>query len=728
MTRGTAFVVFLVSGFCSLVYEVVWLRLAMASFGVTTPLVSIVLSVFMAGLALGSWGAGRLSARWMRGAAAPLLFYAAAEMVIALSSIVVPVSFTVGRSVLSANALGVAWGSWAYYLVSGAWVAGALLPACIAMGATFPFVMAAMQRHHGTDARAFSFLYMANVLGATAGTLASALVMIELLGFRDTARVAGLLNIALAVVAFGLARRATQSTAPSMPQVTAMGRQGPVPPGPRITLAALFLTGLLSLGFEVIWIRQLAPYLGTDVYAFATVLAVYLAATFAGARAYRTWSSEGSGGAGWGWVVAGCAALLPLIAADFRLPIPAMVRVILGIGPFCAVVGYLTPKLVDGWTGGDPARAGLAYAMNVLGSIIGPLVAGFWLLPTFGERGALVVLATPLLVLATLAIPPPGADARPRRGLALVVPLALMAGALVLIVTTKGVDAWLPQGHVRRDHTATVVAGESQGAKVLLVNGHPTTALRPTTKMMAHLPLALLESPPRDALVICFGMGTTFRSALSWGINATVVELIPSVPKFFGFFHPDAAAVLASPRARVVVDDGRRFLERSTQTWDVITLDPPYPVELAGSGLLYAKEFYRAARRRLRPEGLVHQWLPRTEPATTAAIARAIRESFPHVRAFAFLGDGGHVEGLFFIAGLAPMPRRPPAVVAGRLPEAAAADLVEWLPQRTPEHAFQRIMSAEVPIDAVIAVVPWAPAVEDDRPVNEYFLVRRWLH
>src|SRR2546425_8411518 len=55
---------FVISGFCSLVYEVVWLRLAMAGFGVTTPFVSIVLSVFMAGLALGGWAAGRLT-RWL---------------------------------------------------------------------------------------------------------------------------------------------------------------------------------------------------------------------------------------------------------------------------------------------------------------------------------------------------------------------------------------------------------------------------------------------------------------------------------------------------------------------------------------------------------------------------------------------------------------------------------------------------------------------------------------
>ena len=70
----------MVSGFCSLVYEVVWLRLAMAQFGVTTALVSIVLSVFMAGLALGSWGAGRLARSLRASPAATLVrLYAAAE-------------------------------------------------------------------------------------------------------------------------------------------------------------------------------------------------------------------------------------------------------------------------------------------------------------------------------------------------------------------------------------------------------------------------------------------------------------------------------------------------------------------------------------------------------------------------------------------------------------------------------------------------------------------------
>src|SRR5215510_16321517 len=78
------FLFFLLSGFCSLVYEVVWLRLSMASFGVTTAFVSIVLSTFMAGLGLGSWGAGVLSRRIKRPRVG-LQLYALAEIIIGIS-------------------------------------------------------------------------------------------------------------------------------------------------------------------------------------------------------------------------------------------------------------------------------------------------------------------------------------------------------------------------------------------------------------------------------------------------------------------------------------------------------------------------------------------------------------------------------------------------------------------------------------------------------------------
>ena len=75
------------------------------------------------------------------------------------------------------------------------------------------------------------------------------------------------------------------------------------------------------------------------------------------------------------------------------------------------------------------------------------------------------------------------------------------------------------------------------------------SGLTPVTRMMAHFTLAQLQQPPRNALIICFVMGTTFRSAMTWDIPVTTVELVPSVPQLFTYFHPGPGELLDSPRA-----------------------------------------------------------------------------------------------------------------------------------------------------------------------------------
>jgi spermidine synthase len=246
------------------------------------------------------------------------------------------------------------------------------------------------------------------------------------------------------------------------------------------------------------------------------------------------------------------------------------------------------------------------------------------------------------------------------------------------------------------------------------------TRLTPITKMMAHLPLAALRRPARSGLVICFGMGTTFRSMRSWGIATTAVELVPSVPALFGFYHPDGPALLASPDARVVIDDGRRFLERTDQRFDVIVIDPPPPVEAASSSLLYSKEFYSAARRRLERGGILQQWLPSGDAATRAAVTRAIAESFPYFRAFGSVaGWGTH-----FLASEEPLDGLTADHMVSRLPAAAAADLLEWGPHREARQQFAAVVGREIRWSELVGDAT-VPALADDRPVNEYDWVRR---
>ena len=137
-------------------------------------------------------------------------------------------------------------------------------------------------------------------------------------------------------------------------------------------------------------------------------------------------------------------------------------------------------------------------------------------------------------------------------------------------------------------------------------------------------------SPPKSTCVICFGMGTTFRSLGSWGGNFTAVELVPSVCDSFGFFWDDAEEVAGRTGARIVVDDGRRFLSRTEEKFDLITIDPPPPVEAGGSSLLYSSEFYAVLRERLSDTGVLQQWFPGGEKKIAQAVV--------------IPGQGGHLR------------------------------------------------------------------------------------
>ena len=695
------FAFFLVSGFCGILYELVWLRLAMAQFAVTTPFVSIVLSVFMGGLGLGSWAGGRYVGK--RG----LRLYALTELLIGVSAILVPLELSWGR-VLVQNLAGTS----SYYLVSGIWIALALTPWCACMGATYPFAMSAIRDGIPRESpRSFSFLYLANISGAVLGSLVP-LALIETLGFKGAARVGMVLNLSLAVSAFTLASRrnspvaCAQSTPAQNPPKTPGGESRSLP-------WLLFATGLTSMGVELIWVRMFTPFLGTVVYAFAGILCTYLAGTYAGSQAYRRSTAHERPLDGAWLAFLGFSILLPVAACNTRWLIPPLLRVAIGVVPFSAAAGFLTPMILDKTSWGDPVRAGRGYAINIIGCVVGPLLSGFLLLPLAGERTALVIFALPWL-LASLAFRPASAAGKLRAWPAWVAALA----ALPFFLAHSWETEYSPR-KVRRDHTATVVAaGSTRTEKRLLINGVGITSLTPITKMMAHLTLAHLRRRPENALVICFGMGTTHRSALSWGIRSTAVELTPSVPPLVSFFHADGAELLKSSLARVVVDDGRSYLERTRERYDAIVIDPPPPVEAAASSLLYSREFYAAAKPRLRAGGILQQWLPGGDSAVEVAVAKALKESFPYTRVYRSIEGWGY----HFLASAEPLPVLSPAELAARLPARAAADLVEWGPHATPELQFAAL--TEFSVDDLIRKNPGVAALEDDRPINEYYLLR----
>lgn len=713
------FFFFFLSGLCSVLYEVIWLRLGMAKFGVTSALISIFLSIFLAGLGIGSWLGGWLMRRLEHAPRfSPLAIYAAIEALIGCSSLAVPAELAWARAMLdrNGNGTGLGVGASGYYIAAGLWLTLVLLPWCVCMGATFPAAMAALRRTAPSGAeRSFSFLYLANVLGAVAGALLPAFVLVELLGFNDSLKIGFALNLLLATLALRLAyfpqRHPVGASAPNARQTLATVSGGAAF---RI-LSLLFLTGLVSLALEVVWIRQFTPFMGSNIWTFAAILSLYLLATFGGSQIYRI-SLLGSSAdyANIAWSGLAVAGLLAAVAADPRLTMVPLTRIMLGVIPFSGLVGFLTPMLVDQFSGGDPERAGVAYAVNVIGCIIGPLLSGFVLLPALGERAALAALCLPLAALAYL----PGRSAS-RRMISFAVTGILAA---TLLRFTEDFPDRFTHKAVRRDYAATVVATGQGMHSVLWVNGVGITRLTPVTKMMAHMPMVMLPHPPRNVAVICFGMGTTFRSALSWGVPTTAVDLSPSVPALFSYFHPDAPAVVSSPLAHIVIDDGRAYLEKTQERFDVITIDPPPPIEAAGSSLLYSRQFYAIAKRRLSPDGILQQWYALGDKTDIAAVIRAIRAEFPYVRMYVSVENWG----IHFLASMRPLPDLSAAEMARRTPSAAVRDLLEWGPAKTAEDQYAIVLSRPANANHYLGLDPDAPALDDDAPVNEYSLLRSY--
>lgn len=747
--RPLFFGLFFVSGFCGLVYQVVWTRMAFASYGIITPVLSVVISVFMLGLALGSWAGGRwIEALATRTRLPAIVFYAAAEFLIGIGAFAVPVLFKAGERML----LSAGQSDSVTYLAFSALLLGlTILPWCIFMGTTFPLMMAYLRQIEKAPRESFSYLYVANVLGAMAGAVSSALILIETFGFHDTLRVAASGNFLIALACLWSVRDQLGSatrTRPALPQPAsdiAAPKAREAGPGagtaplvpataadtnPVLLKWVLFLTGFSSMAMEVVWTRAFAPVLKTQVYSFAMIVAAYLAATFLGSLWYRRDLARNSRRPAAVILGALCvAAFLPILLNDARIvralwyesypEWKSAVVVLISIMPLCGLLGYLTPGLVDEYSAGVPDRAGTAYAINVLGCILGPLFACYILLPTMSERYALVLLGLPFF--AVYLFWPGRVAFNFRFGLGAAAVAVLALSLFVSRTFEDQVIRLAKKAVVRRDYAASVVSFGEGPWKSLLVNGIGMTKLTPITKCMAHLPLAFHPSKPESVLVICFGMGTSYRSGLSWDAKTTAVELVPGVKDAFPYYHDDAEQVLRNPKGEIVIDDGRRFLARTRDSFDVILIDPPPPLNSAGSSLLYSTEFYQAAKRRLKPEGILQAWMFCDPGRLEAALLRPVTEVFPYVRCFTSLeGWGLHV-----LASNKPLAQFTPAELAARLPPKAQDDLIEWDSKGTVVGYFEKILGSERNPQTILEANPGVK-VTDDEPYNEYFLLRHW--
>ena len=720
------FLLFLISGSCGLLYQIIWVRLAFSAFGIITPVLSVVISVFMLGLALGSWIGGRYIGKMteMTGWSA-IAFYALIESLIGIGGLLVPQLFSFGQSVLLPAG---DFNSFTYLALSAIILGSSILPWCIFMGSTIPLMMAFIKESNRSNTTGFSYLYLANVIGAMCGTAVAAGFLIELVGLHRTSLIAACLNFGIAAVAliinFLYLRQKLSQVGEKIDANERMNK-GSTAEAKRnfLKMTILFATGLVSMAMEVVWTRAFTPVLYTTIYSFAGILIVYLFATWVGSWIYRNHISKRTT-----MNVPNIMAcltyfcFLPIIFTDPRLHLIKGIiwaMPLVSIFPFCAALGYLTPKLIDELSEGNPKVAGKAYAANTVGCILGPLLAAYFLLPTLGVRFSLIALSFPFIAYFVYYLREIWVQNHKHAIFSTLMTIVLLVGSAGIFFSYED-SVFYRSAVIRRDYAATVISYGEGMKKHLLVNGIGMTHLTTITKFMAHVPLAIRNKKPESALIICLGMGTTFRSAASWGIRAIAVELIPSVRDAFGFYFEDARKILENPNIQIVIDDGRRFLKRTSEKFDIITIDPPPPVESSGSGLLYSVEFYQVLKDRLKEGGIVQQWLPWGDQMTVLAVANAIHAVFPYVRVCnSFAGWGFH-----FFASMQPFDLPSVETFVHRLPAKATTDFIEWESGKNAGALYEGMLKREIPIDWTLN--PDAKlSVTDDRPINEYFLIRR---
>ncbi len=742
------FLIFIISGFCGLLYQIVWMRLALTFFGVITPIASVVVSAFMLGLALGNWAGGKWINQISRflGQSA-ILLYIIAELIIGIGAFVVPSLFELGHSILlSVDEMS----SYKYLLFSSLLITISIIPWCFCMGTTIPVAMFFFKQVNKTEKTSFSFLYLANVIGAMLGALISSFVLFELIGFKNSLTLAGVLNFIIALICFVIFKKNPHSQTPSLEIKKEKLKTDILPKNTNSWFLGfiLFFNGFTSMAFEIIWTRAFIPTLGNFVYAFAGLLTVYLLATWVGSLIYRKLSSFSK--------KPNLLELIAFLTASAFLPIfagdPQFLEPLIGGGsiglkvfitlasifPFCLVLGYLTPMLIDQYSIGQSKPAGRMYALNIIGSILGPLVAAYILLPLLGSRESMIFLIIPyfILFLACVFRSPGTIKIREIMGATIIFLIAIS----VTFFKSKSYEEGTTRGEIkiRRDHTATVISYNlGPQNKGLLVNGQEMTmGFNQAHKIMAHFPLATLEHKPESAVVIAFGMGTTYRSLLSWDIKATAVELVPSVIESFGDYHKDATEILNNPKGRIIIDDGRRFLNRTNEIFDLITVDPPPPIEAAGTALLYSEDFYEIVKKRLKPNGIFFHWFPGSLESFQPVI-RSIKNLFPYVEVFQYYpGFGFHV-----FCSMTPIKIPSPVEFSARLPEKAKQDLMEFFPKAykiLPETNEQVLIDKH--LDLIKAILQNKLNIEkimndkkqaritDDRPYNEYFLLRKNLN
>ena len=728
LRSSTPYIVFFLSGLASLADEIVWFKYLTLTFGATTAAAATLVAVFMGGLALGSALAGRAAVRLRN----PARAYALLETGVALFALATPALFeAVDRCYVLAYPH-VSGSAAALLAVRFGLAAAALLPPTILMGASLPVLARAAERGD-SPGRPSTALYAVNTAGAVAGVALAGFLLIPAFGFWATLVASACTSLGAALLSMMLPAPAA---APS-PRVAAA-------PLPLLWMGAAFLAGAAAMADEVLWTRVLVLYIGSSVYAFSLMLAVYLSGLVAGSAAAAAIHPRDPRRALTATQTILAFVLLAQVAA-FALYTPILVSMASRIlhaghwaGLFAAeaittAIFLLPPTILMGLTFGFLVRAaspsadeaprsvGAIYSSNTVGGILGALAAGFVAIPLVGSQRGL--LATGLVGLAVALL------IRPRSRLAWSAPVVF----LLLTVPLKSDNVILSAGalsdvarrdliHYEEDTTATVAVKRyplPAPSLSLELNGVNVAGTAPDLlmiqKLQAHLPLAFCKNPKR-VLHIGFGSGDTAYSVSLHPVSEIrIVEISPEVIGTSArYFNAINHGVLSDGRVRLTINDGRNYILAASEQFDAILSDSIHP-RYAGNGSLYTEDYFRLCRLRLAPGGVISMWLPMysVRPDNFRAIVRAFHDVFPNVSVW----YPHSVENPFTIVLATPQRTVRWGDVRSSLSAAAVSADLAGVGEADPAELLSNLLLSPGDVERWVARTP---PHTDDLPVVEY--------
>jgi spermidine synthase len=633
---------FFFSGFSSLCYQVVWIRELSVIFGKTNAAITVVVSTFMLGFGVGSlfWGKRKITSHTLANTFAFLQFGIAGGSFILL--LVFPYLSRIYQELV--HQLNFSYTLILFFI----FFLNALLmffPTFL-MGGTFPIISQLYIRKEERLGKGIGLLYGINTFGGILGAGMTGYFLIGLLGQKEIQIIGIVINILIGIWFLKMREPEPIKIEPKK-QKKIPGSPNYSIPLQRFLILAAFFTGFAGLAYEILWTRALAAFTTNSIYSFSSILVVFLTGIGIGSYIYSNFITTRTPSLPLLVVLQFFIFVIAAITAVFLNDIPILINPFRGLlkypilrmvfpGLFLSTVIMFLPTMLMGivfplickmYTDSLDhlrSRIGKIYFFNTIGSVVGPIAAGFVLIPLVGVVKGLIFIALVNFLLALSGSLFIEKSAQKKKWLLAV---AVTFAGVILFPLILGRPSHIlppsifrnPQEHHELkyyketiDGTVVVVEDKKTGVRSCYVNNNAVCGVTydalKVVHYMGHLPM-IIDPEAENALIIGFGIGvTTSAVALHPLTEIDCVEICPGVKEAAPLFERFNQKVWQNPKVNFIAGDGRNYLLVTRKKYDIISCDPVHPG--LGSGSLYSKEYFELCKKLMKPRGVISQYLP----------------------------------------------------------------------------------------------------------------------